>query len=149
MIAWLLDKIEADGQAESSHNVALGLTIGSICKIVESRDFDAQRALLLEIFGSNLLLKDKNVVAFSDGKIKSPPETAWSALRAANPKAARAGDLSEFFSNLAGMEGFEPPNARTRTWCLTTWRHPIEHYVFYYREAWTASAGRRAGEMIQ
>jgi len=34
-------------------------------------------------------------------KIKSPPETAWSALRAANPKAARAGDLSEFFSNLA------------------------------------------------
>ena len=34
-------------------------------------------------------------------KIKSPPETAWSALRAANQKAARAGDLSEFFSNLA------------------------------------------------
>ena len=25
---------------------------------------------------------------------------------------------------LAGMEGFEPPNARTKTWCLTTWRHP-------------------------
>ena len=101
------------------------LIIGSICKIVDSRDFDAQKALLLEIFGSNLLLKDKNVVAFSDGKIKSPPETAWSALRAANPKAARAGDLSEFFSNLAGMEGFEPPNAWTRTTCLTTWRHPI------------------------
>ena len=25
---------------------------------------------------------------------------------------------------LAGDEGFEPPNARTRTWCLTTWRIP-------------------------
>ena len=190
-ITWLLDKIEADERAESSHNSSASeelrrqvadltakqkllldsyldqvidrqtftekkaelmsqqatfdeqlarlerggtawvepmrrwiLTIGSICKIVDSRDFDAQKALLLEIFGSNLLLKDKNVVAFSDGKIKSPPETAWSALRAANPKAARAGDLSEFFSNLAGDEGFEPPNARTRTWCLTTWRIP-------------------------
>ena len=25
---------------------------------------------------------------------------------------------------MAGMEGFEPPNAGTRTQCLTTWRHP-------------------------
>lgn len=83
------------------------LTIGSICKIVDSRDFDAQKGLLLEIFGSNLLLKDKNVVACSDGKIKSPPETAWSALRAANQKAAHSGDLSEFFSNLAEDAGWE------------------------------------------
>ena len=103
------------------------LTVGSICKIVENRDFDAQKTLLLDIFGSNLLLKDKNVVAFSDGKIKSPPETAWSALHAANPKAARAGDLSEFFSNLAGVEGLEPPHARTKTWCLTNLATP--HYV--------------------
>ena len=27
--------------------------------------------------------------------------------------------------SLAGVEGFEPPNAGTRTQCLTTWRHPI------------------------
>lgn len=26
--------------------------------------------------------------------------------------------------HVAGMEGFEPPNARTKTWCLTTWPHP-------------------------
>lgn len=26
---------------------------------------------------------------------------------------------------MAGMEGFEPPNASTKNWCLTTWRHPI------------------------
>jgi DNA invertase Pin-like site-specific DNA recombinase len=25
---------------------------------------------------------------------------------------------------MAGMEGFEPPNASTKNWCLTTWRHP-------------------------
>ena len=25
---------------------------------------------------------------------------------------------------LAGMEGFEPPNAGIKTRCLTTWRHP-------------------------
>ena len=103
------------------------LTVGSICKIVKNRDFDAQKTLLLDISGLNLLLKDKNVVAFSDGKIKSPPETAWSALRAANPKAARAGDLSEFFSNLAGVEGLEPPHARTKTWCLTNLATP--HYA--------------------
>ena len=72
------------------------LTVGSICKIVKNRDFDAQKTLLLDISGLNLLLKDKNVVAFSDGKIKSPPETAWSALRAANPKAARAATYRSF-----------------------------------------------------
>lgn len=26
---------------------------------------------------------------------------------------------------MAGMEGFEPPNAGTKTRCLTTWPHPI------------------------
>lgn len=26
---------------------------------------------------------------------------------------------------MAGVEGFEPPNAGTRNQCLTTWRHPI------------------------
>jgi len=26
--------------------------------------------------------------------------------------------------NMAGTEGFEPPNARTKTWCLTTWPRP-------------------------
>jgi hypothetical protein len=30
---------------------------------------------------------------------------------------------------LAGDEGFEPPNARTRTWCLTTWPIPNAYLV--------------------
>lgn len=25
---------------------------------------------------------------------------------------------------MAGVEGFEPPNAWTKTMCLTTWPHP-------------------------
>ncbi len=33
---------------------------------------------------------------------------------------------------LAGMEGFEPPNARTKTWCLTTWRHPKIQMIVYH-----------------
>ena len=34
------------------------------------------------------------------------------------------------------MEGFEPPNAGTKTRCLTTWRHPNNRYgswVLYLR----------------
>jgi LAS superfamily LD-carboxypeptidase LdcB len=33
---------------------------------------------------------------------------------------------------LAGAEGFEPPNASTKNWCLTTWRRPIAilQYLF-------------------
>ena len=32
--------------------------------------------------------------------------------------------------SMAGMEGFEPPNASTKNWCLTTWRHPITEIAF-------------------
>ncbi len=35
---------------------------------------------------------------------------------------------------LARVEGFEPPNARTKTWCLTTWPHPnkqLQNYIVY------------------
>ena len=27
-------------------------------------------------------------------------------------------------SDVAGMAGLEPTNARVKVWCLTTWRHP-------------------------
>jgi hypothetical protein len=30
------------------------------------------------------------------------------------------------------MEGFEPPNARTKTWCLTTWPHPNINLKYIY-----------------
>ena len=31
---------------------------------------------------------------------------------------------------LAGVEGFEPPNAWTKTMCLTTWRHPNSLFCY-------------------
>ena len=55
---------------------------------------------------------------------KTPLKTPWLALRAANKKAAHAGDNLEFFSEMAGAEGFEPPNAWTKTMCLTAWPRP-------------------------
>lgn len=36
-------------------------------------------------------------------------------------------------NNLARAEGFEPPNARTKTWCLTTWPRPNKQLEFYLR----------------
>lgn len=101
------------------------LTVGSICKIVKNRDFDAQKVLLLDISGLNLLLKDKNVVAFSDGKIKSPPETAWSALRAANPKAARAATYRSFSLIWLGWRDSNPRMPGPKPGALPTWLHPI------------------------
>lgn len=35
-------------------------------------------------------------------------------------------------SYMAGVEGFEPPNAGTRNQCLTTWRHPIASNKLYH-----------------
>lgn len=29
---------------------------------------------------------------------------------------------------MAGVQGFEPRNARTKTWCLTAWRHPNKQH---------------------
>ncbi len=34
---------------------------------------------------------------------------------------------------MAGMEGFEPPNAWTKTRCLTTWPHPITLFLTIFR----------------
>ena len=42
--------------------------------------------------------------------------------RASKMKIARPKGLTIF---MAGEEGLEPPNARTKTWCLTTWPLPI------------------------
>ena len=32
--------------------------------------------------------------------------------------------MQKHVNNMAGAEGFEPPNAGTKTRCLTTWRRP-------------------------
>ena len=34
------------------------------------------------------------------------------------------GGIEIAFIKLAGIPGFEPGNARIKTWCLTAWRYP-------------------------
>ena len=68
----------------------------SICKIAQSADQNAKKSLLLEIFGLNLILKNKNTVASSDQKSHSPQENIWVWLRQTQEKIARMGDNSDF-----------------------------------------------------
>ena len=70
-------------------------TAVSICKIAKSDDLLAKKSLCLEIFGSNLKMRQKEVVINDDQFLISPLKSHWQALRAASEKAARMGDLSE------------------------------------------------------
>ena len=80
--------------------------IGAICKAIETNDYTRQKELLAQIFGSNLFLSSKTIVALGDDPEHSPLKTPWLALRAANRKAAHAGDDPRFFAVMAGVEGF-------------------------------------------
>ena len=53
--------------------------------------------------------------------------------------------FSPLLIHLAGDEGFEPPNARTRTWCLTTWRIPSELSLVSSRTHGTNFSGAMTG----
>ena len=103
-------------------------TVVSICKIAKGDDLNAKKSLCLEIFGSNLQIRQKEVVINDDQFLNShvprarnftvgnqlPPEDSlanchrqfspqknrWSALRAASEKAARSGDRFRFSSDL-------------------------------------------------
>ena len=80
----------------------------SICKIAKSDDLAAKKSLLLEIFGSNLKIQNKNVVVNDDQFLHSPQENIWPALRAAKEKAARSGDKISESSILVRVQGIEP-----------------------------------------
>ena len=80
----------------------------SICKIANSTDENAKKSLLLEIFGLNLFLENKKVVASSDPKSHSPQENIWFALRATKEKAAHCATISEKNLILEGPVGLEP-----------------------------------------
>ena len=96
----------------------------SICKITGNDDLLAKKSLAKEIFGSNLFLQSQKTQPPAAAISFSPPKNIWSALRTTKEKAALTGDNFQKSPNLAGVEGFEPPNAWTKTMCLTTWRHP-------------------------
>ena len=55
----------------------------------------------------------------------------FSSLEVRTPENKKTTEVSDVFlalltpgDHLAGAEGFEPPNARTKTWCLTAWPRP-------------------------
>ena len=79
----------------------------SICKIAKSDDLAAKKSLLLEIFGSNLKMRQKEVVENDDQFLISPLKSHWQALRAAREKAALAGDQISESSILVRVERVE------------------------------------------
>ena len=83
-------------------------TAVSICKIAKGDDLNAKKSLCLEIFGSNLQIRQKEVVINDDQFLNSPQKNRWSALRAASEKAARSGDRFRFSSDLVTLPGIEP-----------------------------------------
>ena len=76
----------------------------SICKIAKSDDLLTKKSLCLEIFGSNLIMQNKNVVINDDQFLHSPQENIWLALRAAKEKAAQQGDNFRSSSDLVRVK---------------------------------------------
>ena len=72
----------------------------SICKIAKSDDQLAKKSLCQQIFGSNLKMRQKEVVVNDDQFLISPLKNRWQALRAATEKAARLGDRFRICADL-------------------------------------------------
>jgi hypothetical protein len=82
-----------------------------------------------------LLLQQMNPVARAGyfGVLFDKAPTYAEIAGLGTPKMTAALELNSLFEqknldavNLARAEGFEPPNARTKTWCLTTWPRPTK-----------------------
>ncbi len=69
----------------------------SICSVAQTDDFSAKKSLLLEIFGLNLFLSNKNVAENGDQFQISPQKTPWFALRATKEKTAQMRRNSDIF----------------------------------------------------
>ena len=99
-------------------------TAVSICKIAKGDDLNAKKSLCLEIFGSNLQIRQKEVVINDDQFLNSPQKNRWSALRAASEKAARSGDRFRFSSDLVRVRRIELRSQVWKTYILTAVLHP-------------------------
>ncbi len=93
-------------------------TAKSICYLQETDDLHGQKAVLSEIFGSNLALRGKTLIALGDKNTAgATPKTAfrkgaessfclWQQLANLNQKIAHAGEDLDFYFEMAGEEGF-------------------------------------------
>ena len=96
----------------------------SICKIARGDDLLAKKSLCLEIFGSNLKIQNKNVVASDDQFLYSPQENIWLWLRQSLEKAARQGDKISESSILVRVEGVEPSSHAWEACIIAVIRYP-------------------------
>ncbi len=95
-------------------------TAKSICYLLKSNDFDGQKVVLAEIFGSNLFLHNKTITqtptsASSKTTFRKGAESGfclWQELRNVNQKIARKGDDLDFYSELVRMKGLEPSRSK-------------------------------------
>ena len=99
----------------------------SICRIAKSDDLAAKKSLCLEIFGSNLKMRQKEVVINDDQFLNSPQKNRWQALRAAREKIAPEGDLSEICFTVVRVERVELSSQVWKTCILTVVLHPHGH----------------------
>ena len=67
----------------------------SICKTTASDDLLAKKSLCLEIFGSNLFLKNKQAQPTAAQEFSSPSENIWDLLRKTQEKRALSRSVSE------------------------------------------------------
>ena len=91
-------------------------TAKSICYLRETDDLNGQKAVLAEIFGSNLFLHHKTLTQTPNGE--SPKTTfrkgaesgfcLWQKLGNLNQKIAHAGEDLDFFSEMVRGAGIEP-----------------------------------------
>ncbi len=84
-------------------------TAVSICNIAKSDALAAKKSLCLEIFGSNLKMRQKEVVKTADQFPTSPHEPSGQALRAAREKTAPEGGNFRSFPKMVRRRGLEPP----------------------------------------
>ena len=84
-------------------------TAVSICRITNEADLASNKSLLSEIFGSNLILKNKKVRLSAPKTAFLPLKNQWTALRVAHDCAASRRSCP----NLVGDIGFEPITSST------------------------------------
>ncbi len=98
----------------------------SICKTTASDDLLAKKSLCLEIFGSNLFLKNKQAQPTAAQEFSSPSENIWDLLRKTQEKRALSRSVSEKSFSVVRVGRIELPSRVWKTHILTVVLYPLE-----------------------